>query len=426
MKDLSNLLGEIRATSKPSEKCAIIKDYDSDFTRYLIEMAYNPFKVFNVKLTKKEIPSPGNKSLSDMSEKVMEILDFCEESKSPKQNREAVIPILEDLNSGSQDLLLGTLDKNWKCGLGVKNLLKTFPNIVPVFEVQLANKYEDSKKKKSFVKKPRLCSYKLDGVRCIALRKDGEWEFFTRQGKKLLTLDHLKDNLEAIYNDVGYTFFDGEAYKHGIPFNEIQGMVMGFTQGTAYDLDFNVFAMGYMQDFLAQDASRVVVPDQETTAGLRYVTALDQHIVEDEDVYEELDKAFAEGYEGIMLRDPDILYDYKRSDAILKVKEALKGDNIGEQFADCTVVDYLLDDFPVIEDGVMVTKTLITKLWVRQHTYNDLICKVGSGYDLKFRYHYSKDPDNLIVGKIVEIKFQDYGSKGLMRFPRLHKVREDL
>jgi len=426
MKDLSNLLGEIRATSKPAEKCAILESYDSEFLRYLIEMAYNPFKVFNVKLTKKEIPTPGEKSLSDMPGKVMEILDFCEESKSPKQNREAVIPILEDLTAGSQDLLLGTLDKNWKCGLGVKNLLKTFPNIVPEFEVQLANTYEKSKLKKSFVKKPRLCSYKLDGIRCIALRREDGWEFFTRQGKKLLTLDHLKDNLEAIYKDLGYTFFDGEAYKHGIPFNEIQGMVMGFTQGTAYDLDFNVFAMGYMQDFLAQDASRVAIPTPEMTSGLKYVTALEQRLVEDEDVYEELDKAFAEGYEGIMLRDPDILYDYKRSDAILKLKESLEGGNEGEQFADCTVVDYLLDDFPVIEDGVMVTKTLLTKLWVRQHTYNDKICKVGSGYDLKFRYHYSKDPENLIVGKIVEIKFQDYGSKGLMRFPRLHKVREDL
>ena len=127
-----------------------------------------------------------------------------------------------------------------------------------------------------------------------------------------------------------------------------------------------------------------------------------------------------------MLRDPDILYDYKRSDAILKLKESLDRGEVGETFADCTVVDYLIDDFPVIEDGQMVIKRLITKLWVRQHTYNDKICKVGSGYDLKFRYHCSKDPENLIVGKIVEIKFQDYGSKGLMRFPRLHRVREDL
>ena len=425
MKDLSNLLGEIKATSKPAEKCAIIKSYDSDFLRYLIEMSYNPFKVFNLKLTKNDTPVPGDKSLSDMPGKIMEVLDFCEESKSPKQNREKVIWILEELNVGSQDLLLGTLDKNWKCGLGVKNLLKTFPNIVPEFEVQLANTYEKSKLKKSFVKKPRLCSYKLDGIRCIALRHVDGWEFFTRKGKKILTLDHIKDDLELLYKNQGYTFVDGEAYKHGIVFADVQGMVMGFKQGTAYDIDYNVFIVGYAPKFLTQSDSGMAVATQEMVAKMKYVTALDQHLVEDADVYEELDKAFAEGYEGIMLRDPDILYDFKRSDAILKLKESLEGGNEGEQLADCTVVDYLFDDFPVIEDGVMVTKTLLTKLWVRQHTYNDKICKVGSGYDLKFRYYYTEHIDEL-MGKIVEIKFQDYGSKGLMRFPRLYKARADL
>jgi len=227
-----------------------------------------------------------------------------------------------------------------------------------------------------------------------------------------------------LYEKFGYTFVDGEAYKHGIAFADVQGMVMGFTQGTAFDIDFNVFIVGYVQSFLTQSDSGMTIPTKEMTAGMKYLHALDQHLVEDENVYEELDKAFAEGYEGIMLRDPDVLYNFKRSDAILKLKESLDSET-GEQYADCTVVDYLFDDFPVIEDGVMVTKTLLVKLWVRQHTYNDKICKVGSGYDLKFRYYYTENIDEL-MGKIVEIKFQDYGSKGLMRFPRLHRVREDL
>jgi len=423
-KDLSNLLGEVRATSKPSEKCAIISNYDSDFLRYLITAAYDPFKMYHLNIGKKEIPFPGDKGIDEIKDDVIKTLDFCEKSKSPKQNRETIIPVLAELNAGSQDLLLGTIDKNWKCGLGIKNLVKTFPDIVPEFEVQLSNTYKTSELKKSFVKKKRLCSYKLDGIRCIALRRENEWEFFTRKGKKLLTLDHIKDDLEILYDRLGYTFVDGEAYKHGLSFAEIQGMVMGFTQGTAYGIDYNVFVMGYKDDFLTQSNSGMVVATKEITANMKYMTALEQHLIEDNEIYDELDKAFADGYEGVMLRDPDKLYDFKRSDALLKVKEALDSGE-GEQYADCTVVDYLFDDFPVIEDGVMITKTLLTKLWVRQHTYNDKICKVGSGYGLKFRYYYTEHIDELI-GKIVEIKFQEYGSKGLMRFPRLYKIREDL
>lgn len=424
MSDLSNLLSDIRATSKPSEKCGIISSYDSDFLRHLIVAAYDPFKMYHLKLGKKEIPSPGDKGIDEIRDKVVEALDFCEESKSPKQNREIMIPVLAELNAGSQDLLLGTLDKNWKCGLGVKNLLKTFPDIVPEFEVQLANTYETSVLKKSFVRKKRLCSYKLDGIRCVALRLAGAWEFFTRKGKKLLTLDHIKEDLEILYDEFGYTFVDGEAYKHGIAFNDIQGLVMGFKQGTAYEIDYNVFIVGYAANFLTQDDSGMAVATKKMLSKMKYMHALDQILINDEDVYDELDKAFAEGYEGIMLRDPDVLYEFKRSDAILKIKEALDSD-AGEQYADCTVTDILIDDFPVIEDGKMVVKRLITKFWVRQHTYNDLICKVGSGFDLKFRYYYTEHPEDL-VDKIVEIKFQDYGSKGLMRFPRLYRVREDL
>lgn len=424
IKDLSNLLGEIRATSKPSEKCGIISSYDSDFLRYFIVAAYNPFKMYHLKLGKKEIPSPGNKSIDEVKDEVIKALGFCEESKSPKQNRGVIIPILTELNAGSQDLLLGTLDKNWKCGLGIKNLLKTFPNIVPEFEVQLANTYETSILKKSFVRKKRFCSYKLDGIRCVALRIDGRWGFYTRKGKKLLTLSHIKKDLEFLYDKFGYTFWDGEAYKHGIAFNDIQGLVMGFKQGTAYEIDYNVFIAGRADNFLNQNKGGMVIATKEMLAETENMQPLDQCLIGDDEIYNELDKAFAEGYEGIMLRDPDELYSFKRSDAILKVKEALDND-AGEQYADCTVTYILIDDFPVIEDGKMVIKRLITKLWVRQHTYNDLICKVGSGFDLAFRYHYTENQDELI-GKVVEVKFQDYGSKGLMRFPRLYRVREDL
>ena len=48
-------------------------------------------------------------------------------------------------------------------------------------------------------------------------------------------------------------------------------------------------------------------------------------------------------------------YDYKRSDAILKLKRSLLENNEedGEIISDTVVVDIEYDDFPVIEDGKM-------------------------------------------------------------------------
>ncbi len=419
---LCSLLEELKATSKPGEKQSIIMKYDSDFLRYIIKAAYDPFKLYHIKLKKKEIPLPGVKDLYDTREEIIRALEFCSESKSPKQNRETIIPILTTLDKGSQDLLLGTLDKNWKSGLGVKNILKVFPDIVKEFNVQLANNYIDAISKKNYKKKKRLCSFKCDGLRCVALRLDDVWKFRTRKGKEFLTLNHIKKDLELLYDKFGYTFWDGEAYKHGVVFSDIQGLVMGFKKtGTAYNIDYNVFSAGYAENFLDQDASGVVIPTKDMFEDTNNIDVVEQHLISDEDVYTELERAFKEGYEGIMLRDPDVMYDFKRSDALLKLKEDELA-SLGEQYADCTIMDVLIDDFPVIEDGVMIIKSLITKLWVKQHAYNDLICKVGSGFDLAFRH---ENPEEL-VDKIVEIKFQDYGSKGLMRFPRLYRVREDL
>jgi hypothetical protein len=56
---------------------------------------------------------------------------------------------------------------------------------------------------------------------------------------------------------------------------------------------------------------------------------------------------------------------------------------------------------------------------------NGVECKVGSGFDLEFRRIYTENPKELL-GKTVEVKHQQWGNNGRMRFPRLYRVREDL
>ena len=51
--------------------------------------------------------------------------------------------------------------------------------------------------------------------------------------------------------------------------------------------------------------------------------------------------------------------------------------------------------------------------------------RIATGFDLDFRYYFTKHPED-IKGKVIEVKFQGYGGKGRMRFPRLFRIREDL
>lgn len=424
----SNFLEDLRSTSKPKEKQKILAEYDCEILRYIIKATYEPFKMFHVNIKTKEIPSPGKYDLVDKFGELMKVLHFCETSNSNKQNREAVVELLKELDYGSQQLVVRILDKNWKAGVGAKNILKVFPDIISRFDVQLANTYKSNNDKHALVKE-WLLSYKLDGLRCVFLRDEETniWTAYSRMGKEFLTVEHLKPQLEILYRRNGWTFFDGELYRHGLAFEEIQGVVMAYTKGQAPDIQYHVFVAGDAKKFLAcKDRDHVVALGGESdhdTPDIK-LTCLDIIPNDKEVIYEWLEKAFEQGYEGIMLRDKTIQYDYKRSNALLKLKEGLDAETNETIVSDCVVTDIVLDDeFPVVEDEQMRFETMLVKIWVRQP--DGVPCKVGGGFDLNFRRFFRDNQEDLI-GKTVEIEHQKWGKNGRMRFPRFKRVRLDL
>lgn len=422
---LSNLLTDVRSTSKPSEKQDIIKSYDCEELRYLLKNTYDPFITFNVKIKPTDIPTTSDKDITEVFSLVEGTLSFCQNSKSPKKNKEMVIKALRELNNESQELLIGTINKKWSAGFSDGTVNRLFPGLINQFNVQLSNTFDYEKHKHQH---EWILSYKLDGIRCIALRKGSDgWTLYSRKGKEFLTVDHIKPQLEKLYKHTGLTFFDGELYKHGLTFEEIQGPVMAFSKGQVPDMEYHVFVGGDAEEFMSGNSYKsVIVISNEMLISLPHIRSVTKGIIKADDIEGKVEEAFENGYEGIMLRDPNNLYDYKRSNALLKLKRSLLSDNAeqGEITSDCIVtkIDYN-DNFPVIENGSLHTERLLNKIWVQQE--NGLECKVGSGYSLDFRRKYTESPWELIGSK-VEIKHQELGANKRMRFPRLWRVREDL
>ena len=425
---IGDVILDLMNTSKPGEKIDILKRYDAlypDYFRTFIYLSYDPFVHFNVKLSAKELPDAGESEIIDIIDEVYNAVDFCYVSLSPKQNREKLWPIFERLNTTDQTFLFKVINKNWKSGVSKKLLLKAFPGVIATFDVQLANTYNKDKHKVA----GRVWTYKLDGLRCVAIREDDCWSFYSRSGKKFRTVDHLISYLEEIYTKERehreVTFWDGELYKHGLKFEDIQGLVMGFTQGTAEEMEFHTFANGPMESFFAQklDGIHGLGPWKEDIEGnpIKYVQG--GMIETEEDVDLVLEKAFEDGYEGIMMRDISREYDFKRSNALLKYKELIGDENSAEITSDCVILDMEYDDYPVITDGVMCYEDLLVTLIVEQH--DGIECRCGSGFDLNFR-RLCKERPWAVLGKTGEFKHQGYGKQGRMRFPRLTRVREDL
>ena len=426
---LSTLINDLRSTTKPKEKLKILATINIDFLQapfleWAVKATYEPFVVYHVKLKKTDIPEPGELSIVNLKAQsdVREFINFCEHSNSSKKNKAKAIALLETFDKGSQELVVGILHKNWKSGLSSKTIDKLFPDLLTKFEVQLSNTYRKAKEKKTFKPIDRLCSYKLDGVRGEFLRLPDGWVCYSRQGKEFLTVDHLKPELEALYQRTGKSWWDGEVYIEGAPFEEVQGLVTSFTSGTKEELNFHAFIAGTVEDFFAQKTDSVVIVTDELVEGTDKIINAKQWLITEDQVEEELEKAFDLGYEGIMLRDPNKLYDFKRSNALLKLKDN-DTDASEEEYADCLVTDISYNELPVIVDGKITYETLLNKIHVAQADGKP--CKVGSGYSLEFRKFYTENPDELI-GKVVEVMFQGYGSKGKMRFPRFKRVREDL
>jgi len=430
----TTLISDLRATSKPKIKQKILKNNDCELLRYFLRSSYEPFEVYHVKIKPEEVPVVGEFDISEafVREIFTNTIEFCRNSNSNKKNRERVLSVLTKMTKDTQDLLLGVLHKNWKAGISGKTITKVFPGLITRFEVQLANKYHEVVLKKAYKPKDRLCSYKLDGVRCVFLRvienfdyAKGKWVAFSRQGKEFLTVNHLKDQLESLWEMNGIDFWDGELYIPGAEFEVIQGQVMSFTKGTSYSLEYRPFICGDQEAFLHcnEEYPYKVVEKYHTDHILApKITAEEQWMITEEQIPEELEKAFEQGYEGIMLRDPDKLYDFKRSDVLLKLKEN-DTEESQEKIEDALVIDMVVSPYPVTINETLVYKDLLTKLIVKQP--DGIICKVGSGFSLDFRKLCTKDPQE-ILNKVIEVKFQGYGSKGKMRFPRLYRVREDL
>lgn len=61
---------------------------------------------------------------------------------------------------------------------------------------------------------------KLDGIRCLADPKTGE--LFTRNGKKLVGLEHIEEAVKALKSRV---WLDGELYTHGMTFQELASAI---------------------------------------------------------------------------------------------------------------------------------------------------------------------------------------------------------
>lgn len=313
-------------------------------------------------------------------------------------------------------------NREWRLGIGRSLLEKD------AMSPMLAKKYGD---KPLHVGKYAVTE-KLDGNRCIAYHDGNGWHFQSRSGKPM----NVEFDMSMLPTD---KIYDGEILSRGqvemseeitrcvqtrseptyvFPqlFSATSGMI---NRKTKYkNLVYNIFDV--MEPHWVYFERRAFLNECYNSSNVRilplltYVTAG----TSENEMQELLGKVVRIGGEGLMLNHVNATYQHKRTDAILKYKDA--------RTIDMRVKEVL--------DGEGKYFGQVGALLCEADTDDGrhVICKVGTGLSDKQRMLWSLD-ENLILNKIVEVEYFGYSQPGFaigtheysLRFPRLKRVRED-
>ena len=293
---------------------------------------------------------------------------------------------------------------------------------IQTFSCQLAH---DGANHESKVSGKKLIEVKLDGVRVITIvYPSGHVDQYSRNGKELVNFPHIKEQFakHAVFLPEPIVF-DGEVMSSS--FQDLMRQVHRKSDVKANDAVLNLFDILTFREFRL-GVSTVSQRERSNALKIWYdpiadhmpnITVLGNELVDlDADAgqarFKEINAtAIAGGYEGIMIKDPEGIYECKRSVTWLKQKPYIE--------VSLTVVGS--------EEGTGKNLGRLGALIVEGTDDGKLIrTNVGSGLTDADRIAYWANRDNLL-GNIVEVRAdavtQNQDGTYSLRFPRFKGFR---
>jgi len=275
-------------------------------------------------------------------------------------------------------------------------------------QYQLPMLAHDFKNRAKDIVFPAWAQPKFDGIRCIAAKREGVVEAWSRAGKKFELLSEIVEELEELLDEGQYT--DGELYVHGWSMQRVARAVKKRRDQPGDDdttkLQYHIYDRPN-QDTNMKDRFM----DDKTIAKIKAADGLCQ--VSPTWSIKNLDELIAfetalirRGYEGLMLRNEEGIYKWKhRSVDLQKVKRFEDEEYIivggkegvgratGQVCFTCETPDgNLFDVRPVGENSV------------RKNMWEKL---------------------DKLIGCTLTVKFQGLTDDGIPRFPVGKAIRED-
>jgi len=256
---------------------------------------------------------------------------------------------------------------------------------------------------------------KIDGLRVLTIFTDGRFECLSRNSKRLVNVEKflLHGLDESMINLLQGWVLDGEFYAK----NWSKSMTSVFSKNK--EVSYSPSMKYYVFDIIKLDEfSRTGVysaPYEKRKEALKRImgalklpfTFVEHTKVEKatlSNVIRIAEKYVKQGWEGIILKAKHSPYVSKRSKYWLKVK--------------------LFKSIDVLCTGIIPSTKNPGEIAAITFRYKGKECKCGSGFTQEQRKLFFTQPD-LIVDKVVEIRYQEESVDGCLRFPVFVRVRYD-
>jgi len=362
---------------------------------------------------------------------ILSFLDFLEKELATRNitgndAKNAVEQFFLKLDERQAKWCTRILLKNLRCGVQETTVNKVWPGSIVKFSVQLAESLDSHFEKEKgiivddFISYPVRVEPKLDGLRCVAVKHNGEVTLFTRNGTVLETLPTIKAALE----NSGWDNFvlDGEAM--GADWNESASVVMSRKKSKDdSNIVFYAFDAMHFDDWKSQvntsslsDRVELVkelldmLPQNAPVKNVEGKTAKDQT-----ELLNFYSDCMEKGYEGIMVKKLSASYVFKRSDSVLKLKPVTTYEGV--------IVGAYEGRRGSKREGLWGGFEVVLP--------NGAITRLGGGFTDKLKAEIGMNPESWF-GKVVEMEGQpdpltDDGltKDGKVRFPVFVRLREE-
>lgn len=250
-----------------------------------------------------------------------------------KRDKQGYTANIEDLKSGdlkSGDLKSGDLKSGDLKPPSISNLM-----IRPMLAYKFD--FKDLNKKKQPITFPCYLQRKLDGLRCMSHIDNGNVLMESRQGVPFNIFTSIRNELNIILENHNNIYLDGEMYTDEIPFQTLSGVIrlkeipkedhkleqIEMIQYNIYDcIILDNLEMPYKErlGFLQKIFKNL------SKKKFKHIKLLETEIINTpEEIKEKHDQYVSDGFEGIMLRNPNAPYKIgKRSKDLLKYKEFME------------------------------------------------------------------------------------------------------